>query len=147
MILDNLHNSDNYSSLHPLFKQAFDYLKSFDPDKIKEGKHDIVGDKLFALVSLHDNYEANNKLEAHRSYIDIQYIHHGTDAIGWRELDTCKETLMTFDEAKDVALFTDAPDFKFNLAAGCFTILYPQDAHAPLMGNEKLVRVVLKVKI
>lgn len=147
MILDNLTNSEKYSTLHPLFGQAFDYLKNFGSRQIVEGKQEILGSDLFALVSLHDNYDANKKLEAHRRYIDIQYIHKGTDVIGWKELGKCAVPVAEFSEANDVILFTDKPEFKFNLAAGCFTVLYPQDAHAPLMGEDSLVRVVLKIKI
>ena len=147
MILDNLNNSNKYTALHPLFKKAFHYLKSFDPLKIDEGKHDIEGDKLFALVSKHEDYKLNTILEAHKRYIDIQFLYSGTDIIGWKELEKCMQLQVAFDKTKDVVLYKDKPDFAFKLNAGCFTILYPEDAHSPLMGSENLIKVVLKVEL
>ena len=35
MILDSLNNTEKIECLHPLFKQAFDYLKSTDFSKVE----------------------------------------------------------------------------------------------------------------
>ena len=41
MILDSLENSKRIECIHPLFKQAFDYVKSTDFSKMEDGKYDI----------------------------------------------------------------------------------------------------------
>ena len=38
MILDSLNNTEKIESLHPLFKKAFDYVKSTDYSKMEDGK-------------------------------------------------------------------------------------------------------------
>lgn len=146
MILDSLNNSELYNSLHPLFFRAFEYLKSTDFESMSTGKHEIDGNKLFALVSTHESYNSNDKLEAHRLYIDIQYLHKGCDEIGWRRKLTCKEPIGNFDESKDVILYSDKPEVLLKVEAGNFVIFYPDDAHAPLMGKDKLIKVVIKVE-
>ena len=42
MILDSLENSKRIECIHPLFKQAFDYVKSTDFSKMEDGKYDIA---------------------------------------------------------------------------------------------------------
>ena len=42
MILDSLNNTKKIECLHPLFKKAFDYLKSTDFSKVEDGKHEPV---------------------------------------------------------------------------------------------------------
>ena len=147
MILDSLNNSELYNALHPHFPEAFEYLKNNDFENMSPGKYEIKGDRLFALVSTHESYPVNDKLEAHGRYIDIQYLHKGCDEIGWRGGQTCKEPIGNFNESKDVILYRDKPDFVLNVEAGNFVIFYPHDAHAPLMGKNKLIKVVIKVEI
>lgn len=147
MVLDNLNNSSKYDQLHPLFKRAFEFLKNFDPQKNPNGKHTIEGDQLFALISDHDDYVPNTKLEAHKRYIDIQYVYKGLDMIGWKETGNCTMPLAGFDTEKDFILYNDQPLFIFKLDANCFTVLWPDDAHAPLMGTAKMIKVVVKVEL
>ena len=42
MILDSLENSKRIECIHPLFKQAFDYVKSTDFSKMEDGKYKIA---------------------------------------------------------------------------------------------------------
>ena len=42
MILDSLENSKRIECIHPLFKQAFDYVKSTDFSKMEDGKYEIA---------------------------------------------------------------------------------------------------------
>ena len=47
MILDSLNNTKKIECLHPLFKKAFDYLKSTDFSKVEDGKHELDGSRLY----------------------------------------------------------------------------------------------------
>ena len=42
MILDSLENSKRIECIHPLFKQAFDYVKSTDFSKMEDDKYEIA---------------------------------------------------------------------------------------------------------
>ena len=50
MILDSLNNTEEIECLHPLFKKAFDYLKSTDFSKVEDGKHELDGSRLYVSV-------------------------------------------------------------------------------------------------
>ena len=43
MVLDSLQNSAKYESLHPAFKQAFDFVKNTDWSKMEPGKTMLNG--------------------------------------------------------------------------------------------------------
>jgi len=51
MIIDTLSNSEKYNSVHPLFSKAFEYIKSQDLTTITDGKFEIDGNNLRAIVS------------------------------------------------------------------------------------------------
>ena len=51
MILDSLENSKRIECIHPLFKQAFDYVKSTDFSKMEDGKYDIAVSRLASPAS------------------------------------------------------------------------------------------------
>ncbi|NUM49590.1 MAG: YhcH/YjgK/YiaL family protein [Flavobacteriales bacterium] len=146
MILDHIHNSSTYNSLHPLFKKGFDFIHSFDINNYKEGRNEILGDEIFALVFNLNNLEPNTKLEVHNTYIDIQFLVKGTDQMGWRERSLCTKPEGNFNAEKDVQFFTDVPENTFDVAENHFVIFYPTDAHAPLMQNKPCVKIVIKVK-
>ncbi len=42
MIIDTLQNASKYTSLHPLFAKAFEYINSTDIANIEIGKYEIA---------------------------------------------------------------------------------------------------------
>jgi hypothetical protein len=50
MIIDNIANAGSYTNLHPLFKQALDYINNTDLLAIETGKHPI-SEGLTAIIS------------------------------------------------------------------------------------------------
>src|SRR5215467_9538548 len=112
MILDRLDQSGQYRRLHPGFDAAFDLLTSTPFDELKPGRHEVMGDSLLLIF---DNVAPNGKepsrLEAHRKYIDVQYIIPGNDAVsqefGWRPTAACSEVAQPFVKEKDFVLFAD----------------------------------------
>ena len=50
MIIDHLSRADLYFPLDPRFQKAFEFLLTADLLKLPLGKHEIEGDKVFALV-------------------------------------------------------------------------------------------------
>jgi YhcH/YjgK/YiaL family protein len=148
MIIDSLQNAELYYSLNPRLKAAFDFLAQCDVKTIAEGKHQILGDEVFVNVSemdLKPRYEA--ALEVHNKYIDIQVVVGGTgkEEFGWSERKDCKRAKGEFNEERDVQFFTDEPQLFYTLREGQFTILMPDDAHAPMLGNGHVKKMIFKV--
>jgi biofilm protein TabA len=148
MIIDTLENAGKYTSLHPRFAQAFEYLKSIDLNTIEPGKFEIDGKDLHASVSAKEGVQAADaKFEAHNSYIDIQVCISGKEAMGWKPRAKCVEPKGEFNTEKDVIFYNDQPDMYFTLTDGQFVIFYPEDVHAPMIGEGVIKKLVVKVKI
>lgn len=146
MILDKLTNSERYNVVHPLFEKAFDFLKRSDLDTLPEGKNEIEGDKLFAMVVKGKGRKKEEaKLETHKKYIDIQYSIKGVDILGWRDAAECNLVKDVYDEEKDLAFFNDEVETWFEAHPGTFSIYFPEDAHAPMATETELHKVVVKV--
>lgn len=148
MILDQIAGAAKYESLHPLFARAFHFLHSRRFESLADGRHDLLGDDLFALVARTAGKGRDQaKLEYHRRYIDIQYVDLGPDTMGWRPLSDCHVEREPYDATRDLGFFDDTPVAWIQVPAGCFTIFFPSDAHAPLAGEQQVNKVVLKIAV
>lgn len=148
MVLDSLQNAHRYYTLHPLFEKAFRFLKETDLMELSQGQQAIEGRKLFAIISEGTGTtEKEAKLEVHRKYIDIQYVISGTDHMGWKSLAFCAQPDMPYTEERDAAFFPDKTGNWFDVPAGYFTIFYPDDAHAAMVTEETVRKVVLKIAV
>ena len=148
MILDRLANADQYVTLHPGFAAAFNFLRTADLASLPDGRNEIDGERLYAIVArVSGAGRRNARLEVHRRYIDIQFALTGTDDLGWKPTDTCTQPTQEFDVAGDCQQFADAPDAWIALPPGTFVIYFPGDAHAPLGSADNLRKVVLKIAV
>lgn len=148
MIFDNLQHSATYESLHPLFKQAFDFLKSSDLAKLPAGKIELDGDRLYVSVQeINGKKVEEAKLESHKKYIDIQVLIQGEETHGWANTDDCSQITQAYNPDKDVQFFGEAARSFIKLMPNDFTIFYPGDAHAPCIGEGFIKKLIVKVLI
>lgn len=146
MVLDRLQNASRYYSLHPLFEQAFQFLRETDLKSLSLGQQAIVGRDLFAIISEGTGIsEKDAKLEVHRKYIDIQFVASGTDHMGWKSLAFCAEPSEPYTAEREAAFFPDKTSNWFDVPAGYFTIFFPDDAHAAMVTEETVRKIVLKI--
>ena len=148
MILDSLSNADKYVNLHPRFVKAFEFIKSQNLEAIEVGKYPIDGAELHASVSEKDGYNREEaKFEAHNHWLDIQVCPKGKEQIGWSARERVSSPNGEYNAEKDVTFFSDKPDTYFTLQAGQFAIFYPEDVHAPQIGEGPIKKLVVKVKL
>ncbi|QCR22662.1 YhcH/YjgK/YiaL family protein [Pontibacter sp. SGAir0037] len=148
MILDKLQNATRYYSLHPRFAKAFQFLQESDLTTLPLGQLEIEGRNLFAIISEGTGVpESEAKLEVHRKYIDIQYIVSGTDHMGWKDLALCEAPNDPYTAERDAAFFSDKTKNWFDVPAGSFTIFYPDDAHAAMVTETVVRKIVLKIAV
>ncbi|PCH77962.1 MAG: YhcH/YjgK/YiaL family protein [Flavobacteriaceae bacterium] len=149
MIIDTLENSDLYVTLHPNFKKAFDYLKNTNFAILPSGRQEIEGDVIFAMVNKYDtNTPDVVQLEAHKKYIDVQYVYSGSETLGFLPL-TKQTPSQAYDTENDFQLFEEKYD-ELTFKKGMFSILYPNDIHAPGLidkTSEAVLKIVVKVLI
>lgn len=148
MILDQLDLAERYFGIHPLFRDAFEYLRATDFADVSSGKHEILGDDLFVIVDRTTGKgKENAMIEYHRKYIDIQYLIAGTDVMGWRATESCERPIDPFDSEKDLGFFFDRPESWFVVPPKWFAVYFPSDGHAPLGCDGDVVKAVLKIRV
>lgn len=150
MIIDTIKNASRYYDVHPLFAKAFDYIRTNDLAALEAGKYSIEGDDLKAIVSDKKGVPAADsiaKFECHNRHIDIQFCIRGLEQIGWKPREKCVTPNGGYNEEKDVQFYSDHPDTFFHLTDGQFAIFFPEDVHAPMIGDELIKKLVIKVKI
>ena len=151
MILDQLSASAAYESLHPLFPQAFAYLRSFDV-KTEDGKVELQGQDLVAIVQRYQTAPSAEKLwEAHQIYGDIQVVYQGLENCGHADQKTLVVT-MPYIAEKDVEKYAapSSPTALLTLGRGNFAIFHPQDGHQPgvqIGAPAEILKVVIKFRL
>ena len=150
MVIDTLQNAQQYVSLHKGLGDAFHYLHTTDLATTPPGKYAINGDDLFAIVQEYDTLDmAGEQMEAHKQYIDVQYMISGEELVGHSFLNDLHLSV-PFDVVNDCSLFEGTPSFFTRLAAGTFMIFFPSDLHMPCIKNGiavKVKKVVVKIKV
>jgi YhcH/YjgK/YiaL family protein len=148
MIIDKLTNSHLYETLSPRIKRAFDYLHQTDLRAIEDGKYEIDGNTSYAVVQQYTTKtKEQGKWEAHRRYIDIQYIIQGMEMIGYNHLSRLAPG--EYDPARDVVFLTGEGNY-LPLSSGEFMLLYPEDAHMPCIAIDApgaVKKVVVKIAV
>ncbi len=148
MIIDSLTNAHKYISMHPRFAAAFEFINNQQLSSLKPGKYPIDGPELHASVSEKESYTREEaKFECHNHWIDIQVCPSGKEQMGWSARERVKQPAGEYNAEKDVTFYSDKPDTYFTLQAGQFAIFYPEDVHAPQMGEGVIKKLVVKVKL
>ena len=148
MIYTTLSQSERIESLHPKFKELFDFVKNNDLLNRETGRIELDGDALF-INNVHPTMmkAEDQVLEVHRQYIDVHFPLDTIEIIGIKPLQDCVNEKSAYDEKDDFALFTDKPTNFVKVCPGEFLIVYPEDAHAPVIGEGKLRKLIAKVKL
>jgi len=152
MIIDRLEHARMYRVLGVDIARALDFLQQTDLRGLPEGRHELNGDRLFAMVQRYrPRPVAEAVWEAHRSYVDVQYIVAGSERMGYTYLRSSLAVRQPYDAEKDYALY-DAQGDLLEVPAGSFVIFAPHDVHAPGLTTEpaeaagQVCKVVVKCR-
>ena len=149
MVTDRLAHAALYRPLSSRISAAFDYLTSHDFTKMEDGRHDIEGDHMFALVQRYTSKSlGEGRWEAHRKYIDLQLVVAGTERIGYVAIEQL--TAEPYDAARDLMFLSGTAGQWITLPAGHFMLLWPGDAHMPGIqadGAADVLKVVVKIDV
>lgn len=148
MVIDSLQNSAKYSSLHPAFAKAFDYIKTTDFSKLEPGKIFLDGENLFVNYAVCNGKTVEAaKMETHNQYIDIQVAIEKTELIGYSPACDLKDPYDAYNEEKDITFFKDKAETMLTVNPGQFTIFWPEDGHQPAIGEGTWKKIIVKVKL
>jgi len=147
MIIDHLKNASQYAGADKRLVAALQYLQDTDLHSVPPGRYEIEGSDVFALVQEYESKPKNQgKWEAHRQYIDVQYVARGAELMGYAHLDRLKPG--AYDASRDFLPLEGEGDF-FEMREGTFVILSSQDAHMPGIAvplPQPVKKVVVKVR-
>ncbi len=149
MIFDHIKNVGLYKGLTPAIDTALDYIAGLDAS-VENGTY-LLENGVKAIVSESMTRLVNEKgFEAHRRFIDVQFALRGVELIRCKPLECVKETI-PYNEEKDAARYADEPGLDAVIGNGYFVVVWPDDAHEPMLavdGTPELVKkVVLKVPV
>ena len=149
MVLGSLETSDRYVSLHPLLGELFEYVRTHDLLHAPAERITLRGDDLFINIADARLLTAEaQKLEVHRAYLDVHFPLSGPKIFGWRHLgDIDVEPEAPFNAEADFALYPAPAATYLTLHPGEFAIVWPEDAHAPIIGEGCLRKAIAKIRI
>jgi biofilm protein TabA len=150
MIADTFAQRRRYLDLSPRFAAAFEFLEKLPASK-PDGRYDIDGDNCFALVQTYTTRPLAQALfEAHRQYIDIQFLQAGRETLLWTPLAALTQVTRPYAADEDITFFANPPHWTpINLQAGQFAIFFPEDGHAPSLehgGPSEVRKIVIKIR-
>ena len=129
MVCDLLANAHLYAALGTRIARGLQFLAETDLASLAPGRHELDGKRLFALVSDYTpKPPAEGRWEAHRRYLDLQYVVSGVERMGVALID--RLTAGDYDADRDLLWLSGTGDF-LTFGAGQFMILWPGDAHMP----------------
>ena len=135
-----------YASVIPGLEEAMaavEKLESFEP-----ATYPLSGSNKILVQKVTTKDAGTSQLEAHREFLDIQYILKGKELVGWAPVDTLTAT-EEYNSAKDKCMYT-GKNYLMEIAEGYCYVVYPEDAHAPSVhigeGGE-VNKIVIKLKV
>jgi YhcH/YjgK/YiaL family protein len=151
MIADRLERLALYLP-HQIENTISDFLRDLSSNSA-DGYYPISGEQVFARVMTYETKPPELcKVEAHNKYIDIQATLVGAESIAVFPRDDLM-SIVPYSATDDVEFF-EAGSIPFSAEtrnyAGCFTLLYPHEAHRPMQavtGYPWVKKFVIKVAV
>lgn len=133
MIFDSLEQASRYTRLHPLFKQAFEFLCDPGIQNLPSGKVELDAEgRIWANVQSYRTQPVESgRYETHRKYIDIQSLLAGEEVIVYTPCESSLRVLVPYSAAQDIAFQAAAPGIPVHLRPGVFALLFPGEPHMP----------------
>lgn len=148
MILTRLTDADWYAELSEEIAAAIRFLREHDVTALENGRYPVDGERVYVNVMSYETAPKPVMYEAHRRYIDIQYIAAGEERVWVTPTDRLTVT-QSYDADRDCLLGT-GDGFDVPLWEGWLLVLYPEDAHAPsclLDKPSQVKKAVVKVAV
>lgn len=148
MIHDSLKNAAKYTSVHPRFKKAFDFLNGNDLNALETGKIELEGsDLVINVVDITGKTADAARMETHNNFIDIQVPIGATETMGWKSADKLTEVTEVYNEQNDIAFYGDKATSFVTVEPFEFVVFFPEDGHQPGIGNGTYRKIIVKVRV
>ena len=144
--INNYEDQINYIKINYL-KDAIAIIKTTDFGKLDDGLFEVYNRDFYYLISTYKTSKSIDEkpAEAHRRYIDLQYIIYGEEKVGYGNYNSNKVLEEEYNRDKDIELFKKVENESFFiLKKDMYIIFFPEDIHRPGLSNIE-IRGVRKV--
>lgn len=149
MVYDKIDNIETYKGLAEDIYEGLKFLKQAQND-IENGVH-VINPRVKAVVSEYETKAVNeNGYEAHKKFIDIQYLLKGIEKNCCLPIEKLHEAKAYNDEIDAAFYKAEVPAQELILGDGYFAIYWPQDGHMPclqLLSPQIVKKIVIKVAL
>jgi len=150
MITDKIENAPRYFNLSPRITTALKYLMEPNRMAIPLGRHELDGDRIYALVMEYTSKPPSEcYYESHKNYTDVQFIAAGAESIGWAPIQTMRQT-KPYEAERDLLVY-EGPGQDIRMQHGSFAIFMPHDVHMPCVATDgkpvNVRKIVVKVAV
>ena len=129
---------------------VIDFFRTADLCSLQTGKHVLTSNGTFASVQRYVTRESG-EFEAHRKYIDIQYVVSGKEVIELAERKDLGTETVPYDQDKDIEFYSSAENIsRLHLKTGDSAVFFPSDAHKPCLSDGEradVVKIVVKIPL
>ena len=146
MIVCPFNELKRYSAVIPGLEEALEVMAAvtdFTPRTIP-----LSGSTRVIIQAYNTKLPADGRPEAHREFLDIQYVVKGEECVGWAHVDSL--TLDgEFNTDSDIGFYTGHTDL-LRIGAGNCYVVFPEDIHMPGMAVAEptaCVKMVVKLKV
>ena len=95
MIVADLKDAVQQGAFPAALRKGFEYLAQVQGQDIPDGRVEVDDEGVFALVQSYESKARGDviRFEAHRKYVDIQYVASGEEYEGWATLSKMDVTV------------------------------------------------------
>lgn len=135
-----------YAAVIPGLEEAMEAMAAvtdFTPRTIP-----LSGTNRVIIQSYSTKLPAEGRPEAHREFLDIQYVVQGEECVGWANVDTLTPD-GDFVTDSDIGFYTGHVDL-LRIGAGSCYVVFPEDAHMPgiaVAEPKPCIKMVVKLKV
>ena len=150
--LDDL-SSNKWLSDMGRFNRIIDIIENTDFTKKDDGIYKIDAEDFFYIITSYNTSGSMEEkpTEAHRKYVDLQYVLYGEEKIGYSDRRNPNVSLKEYDVVNDVELFSRIEDESFFiLKKDMYAVFFPEDVHRPGLTNKEtrsIRKAVFKIPV
>ncbi len=145
MKTDIITNISSYRGISKDLDVVIDYIVDNDYcTEYKEGGR-IDSRNFFNLCVFEGKTVLNEKFEAHKKYIDLQYVLEGIESFEYALPKSLVES-DPYDEKGDI-YFLKGQGAPVDVPKGSFVLFFPDDAHRGGLGSLEIKKLVFKIAV
>lgn len=151
MIFDSFNNPLNQVQYPKKLAEVIEQLKKIDFKNLELGRHELQGNDIFFNLAEYNSFKKEERIiEAHKEYVDIQFLVEGSETMGFSYFSPNNKVKESYSKEKDLLVYEEMEnEFFITLTPGVFVIFFTEEPHRPCCINkdsEKVRKIVVKIR-